>query len=102
LEGREGIVPHVDLKDHQEVDIAAVFDRHLEGEFELRDIEVVMGTMCADPYLLHVPTMTGGVGYEAVRSFYETYFIGRWPADTKSVRLSHTVGEDRLVDELLI
>jgi hypothetical protein len=39
-----------------------------------------MATMTDDPYLNHVPVMTGGIGYEQVRRFYGEVFIGHWPA----------------------
>ena len=46
--------------------------------------------------------MTGGPGTEAVRRFYETWFIGHWPEDIEITPVSRTVGEDRVVDELII
>jgi carboxymethylenebutenolidase len=46
--------------------------------------------------------MTGGYGREAVRRFYETWFIGRWPKDTALKRLSRTIGQDRVVDEVIV
>jgi len=52
--------------------------------------------------LLHLPTLTGGVGAAAVRRFYSRYFIGKWPADTKVVPVSRTVGRDQVVDELIV
>jgi carboxymethylenebutenolidase len=52
--------------------------------------------------MTHVPTMTGGSGRDAVRRFYETWFIGRWPDDTVVTPISRTVGEDQIVDEVMI
>jgi carboxymethylenebutenolidase len=83
-------------------DLGAVLDKHLAGEFESRDIEATMATMSADPYLDHVPVMTGGVGRDEVRRFYEHHFIGRWPADTTVESVSRTVGDSRVVDELIL
>ena len=62
--------------------LGAVFDAHTEAEFKTRDIEATMATMGEAPHVTHVPTMTGGAGREAVRRFYETWFIGHWPEDT--------------------
>ncbi|HEX5387127.1 MAG TPA: ester cyclase, partial [Gemmatimonadales bacterium] len=45
--------------------------------------------------------MTGGVGAQQVRDFYLRYFIGRHPPDATLVPLTRTVGESRIVDELL-
>ena len=53
-------------------------------------------------HVTHVPVMTGGHGADAVRSFYETWFIGHWPEDAKITLVSRTVGESQLVDELIL
>jgi hypothetical protein len=82
-------------------DLGAVFDEHIAAEFQLQDVDATMSTMTDDPYLDHVPVMTGGVGREEVRHFYANHFIGKWPPDTAVVPLSRTVGESRVVDELI-
>ena len=82
--------------------LGAMFDAHTAAEFETRDIEATMATMGEAPHLTHVPVMTGGSGREAVRSFYETWFIGRWPKDTKIIPVSRTVGEHSVVDEIIV
>jgi carboxymethylenebutenolidase len=46
--------------------------------------------------------MTGGNGYEAVRRFYETWFIGHWPKDTSITRISRTADESHVVDEIVV
>ena len=61
-----------------------------------------MATMGETPHVTHVPVMTGGHGADAVRSFYETWFIGHWPEDAKITLVSRTVGESQLVDELIL
>jgi carboxymethylenebutenolidase len=83
-------------------DIGAVFDEHVAAEFVHLDLEATMATMTADPYVNHVPVMTGGVGAEAVRSFYGQHFIGKWPADVSITPVSRTVGENQVVDELVL
>jgi carboxymethylenebutenolidase len=83
-------------------DLGAVFDDHVRAEFVDRDLDATMATMTEDPYLNHVPVMTGGVGREAVARFYQSYFIGHWPADTQVVRVSRTAGETQVVDELVL
>jgi carboxymethylenebutenolidase len=95
--------------DHEEVtrmeggaDIGAVFDEHVAAEFVHLDLEATMATMTDDPYVNHVPVMTGGVGFEAVRSFYGEHFIGKWPADVEITPVSRTVGADQVVDELVL
>jgi carboxymethylenebutenolidase len=79
-----------------------VFDAHTAAEFKTHDIEATMATMGGDPYVTHVPVMTGGHGTDAVRSFYETWFIGHWPEDVEITLVSRTVGESQLVDELIL
>ena len=82
--------------------LGAVFDAHTEAEFKTRDIEATMATIGPAPHVTHVPTMTGGAGREAVRRFYETWFIGRWPEDTVVTPISRTAGETQVVDEVMI
>ena len=60
--------------------LGEVFDAHTGAEFETRDIDATMATMSAMPSVTHVPVMTGGCGREAVRRFYETWFIALLPA----------------------
>jgi carboxymethylenebutenolidase len=83
-------------------DLAATFDAHVKAEFQDVDLEATMATMTDDPYVHHVPTITGGNGTAGVRDFYGHHFIGQWPDDTQTQQLSRTVGENRVVDELLI
>jgi carboxymethylenebutenolidase len=82
--------------------LGEVFDAHTAAEFQSRNIDATMATMGGTPHVTHVPTMTGGNGLDDVRAFYETWFIGKWPADTVVTPLSRTVGESGLVDELII
>jgi carboxymethylenebutenolidase len=82
--------------------MANVFDDHLAAEFVTRDVDATMATMTDDPYVNHVPVLTGGIGWQEVRRFYERIFIGHWPADAAMERISRTVGADRVVDELVL
>jgi len=83
-------------------DIATVFDDHVAAEFVDMDLDATMATMTEDPYVNHVPVMTGGVGFDGVRRFYEDHFIGKWPQDIEITPVSRTVGEDQVVDELVL
>lgn len=83
-------------------DLGAIFDEHVADEFVAKDVDATMSTMSQNPFVNHVPTMMGGVGRDAVRSFYATYFIGHWPEDTEITPVSRTVGTDRVVDEMVI
>ena len=82
--------------------LGEVFDAHVEAEFQTRDIEATMATMVAKPHVTHIPTMTGGHGHDDVRRFYETWFIGRWPEDLVVAEVSRTIGDARVVDEVIL
>ena len=83
-------------------ELAATFDAHVKAEFQDLDLEATMTTMTDDPYVHHVPTITGGNGTEGVRDFYGHHFIGQWPDDTQVEPISRTIGADQVVDELHI
>jgi carboxymethylenebutenolidase len=83
-------------------DLAGVFDDHVAAEFVDMDVDATMATMSADPYVYHLPSMTGGVGSENVRRFYGAHFIGKWPADVEITPVSRTVGDAQVVDELVL
>ena len=82
-------------------DLSALWDQHTFYEFGQRDVDATMATMVPEPYVNHVPTMTGGVGYRDLSRFYRYHFIPTTPADTRLIPISRTVGADRVVDEML-
>ena len=82
-------------------DLEALWDNHCRYEFETRDVDATMATMVDEPYVNHIPTMTGGVGQNNLKRFYKYHFIGGNPPDTALVVVSRTVGEDQVVDEML-
>jgi carboxymethylenebutenolidase len=82
-------------------DLAALWDAHCRLEFETRDVDATMATMVAEPYVNHIPTMTGGVGFEKLHDFYANHFIGVNPPDVELELVSRTVGESSLVDEFV-
>ena len=60
-----------------------------------------MKTMVAEPYVNHIPTMTGGVGHQQLAHFYRNHFVNSNPPDTRLIPISRTIGATQLVDELL-
>lgn len=82
--------------------LGAVFDKHVKCEFQDHDVDATMKTMVREPYVHHVPMMTGGIGYDSVYNFYKNHFVGKMPEDTKIERISRTVGKDQVVDELIL
>jgi carboxymethylenebutenolidase len=85
-----------------ERDLVALWEAHCRYEFETRDVDATMATMVAEPYVNHVPTMTGGVGHDELKRFYKYHFIGNNPPDFRLVPVSRTIGTDRIVDEFVV
>jgi carboxymethylenebutenolidase len=83
-------------------DLAGLWEAHCRYEFETRDVDATMSTMVAEPYVNHIPTMTGGVGHDKLREFYANHFIGVNPPDMELVPVSLTVGETSVVDEFIL
>jgi len=81
--------------------LSDLWDEHLKHEFATRDTEATLQTMVEDAYVNHVPVMTGGVGREQLREFYSVRFIPQMPPDTRTTLVSRTVGDDRLVEEMV-
>lgn len=78
-----------------------IWDEHTYYEFEARSVEKTMATMVPEPYVNHVPTLTGGIGRARLSHFYLNHFIFNNPDDTSLELISRTVGTDRIVDEFI-
>ncbi|MBW9107423.1 dienelactone hydrolase family protein [Paraburkholderia phenoliruptrix] len=91
---RREIGPHYNL--------SALWDKHCEHEFITRDVDATMATMVAEPYVNHIPTMTGGVGYRHLKRFYQHHFVHGNPPDMSSIPISRTVGATQVIDESLL
>jgi carboxymethylenebutenolidase len=89
-------------KNNEPSSLGAVFDKHIKYEFQDHDVDATMKTMVKEPYVHHVPMLTGGIGYDKVYNFYKNHFVGKMPDDTKVERISRTVGKDQVVDELIL
>ncbi|WP_321967900.1 dienelactone hydrolase family protein [Burkholderia cepacia] len=83
-------------------DLGALADHHFHLEFAARDPAETMRTMVSEPYVNHVPTMTGGTGYRELKRFYTHHFIHNNPADTAMTPISRVIGVDRMVDEFIL
>ena len=99
---KKNIKSYVSKQSSTTTNLAVVFDKHVNCEFEDKDVDATMKTMTKDPYVYHVPVLTGGTGYNEVHTFYSNNFVGKMPSDTKFVRISRTIGKDQVVDELII
>ncbi|KFX99815.1 hypothetical protein O988_03638 [Pseudogymnoascus sp. VKM F-3808] len=85
-----------------DVDLEGIWERHLAHEFVTRDAVSTIGTMTANPSVVHIPTLTGGVGQRELLRFYDKFFIPSNPANMRTTLLSRTVGSDKIIDEMLI
>ena len=82
--------------------LSDLWDEHMRSEFESQSVQDTLETMVEDePYVNHVPVLTGGVGLEEVRKFYSERFIPQQPPDAEIIPVSRTVGNDRVEDELI-
>ena len=81
--------------------LSDLWDEHVRYEFVTRDTTATLATMVPDAYVNHVPVMTGGSGREALAAFYAEEFIPQMPPDTEIVPVSRTIGDGRLVDEMI-
>ena len=84
-----------------EAEMIAQWEEHIGYEFSTRDASSTIATMVPDAYVNHIPVMTGGYGHEALRRFYQEDFISPMPADTSIQLVARTLGQDRLVDEII-
>jgi len=82
-------------------DINAIWNQHTNSEFVTNNPDVTMETMTPNPYVIHIPTLTGADGYNELKYFYATRFINKNPPDTNLVVVSHTVGKTTIVDEYI-
>ncbi|KAH8120281.1 hypothetical protein DFH11DRAFT_1873505 [Phellopilus nigrolimitatus] len=80
-----------------------IWGDHIYYEFAARDAPKTMATMVAVPYVNHIPTMTGGVGYDELARFYKYHFTSETvtPPDTEMITVSRTIGADRIIDEMI-
>ncbi len=78
-----------------------LFEEHIAAEFDAKSAIAALNTMVDEPYVNHVPVLTGGFGKEQLTHFYGTYFIPQLPPDVEFIPISRTVGRDRLVDEFV-
>jgi carboxymethylenebutenolidase len=83
-------------------DLAALWAAHCAQEFASKDAAATMATMTAEPYVNHVPTLTGGVGHAQLLHFYASRFIPCNPPDLALTRVSLTVGASSVVEELVL
>jgi carboxymethylenebutenolidase len=82
--------------------LIALWEEHVADEFQIKDPQATIDTMCEDAYVNHVPTLAGGYGRKDLLEFYSHDFIPVMPEDMKLIPVSRTVGENQLVDEMVV
>jgi carboxymethylenebutenolidase len=82
-------------------EMVEMWERHMDAEFKDVSIDATMATMTSEPFVNHVPVMTGGVGYSEVKHFYSNYFLPGHPADAQVSLVKRSVGKDTVIDELI-
>jgi carboxymethylenebutenolidase len=78
-----------------------LWEKHVRTEFDAHSADNAVGTMVANPLVKLIPVMTGGDGKNEVHQFYAEHFVSQIPADTEIVNVSRTIGQERLVEEMV-
>jgi carboxymethylenebutenolidase len=82
--------------------LASVWEQHLGAEFAAKSADQALTTMTAKPYVNEIPLMLGGLGRDRVRDFYANHFLSQLPPDMEIVPVSRTIGQGRVVEELIL
>ena len=82
--------------------ILAAWQQHTYAEFVLKDADAALATMAENPYVFMISSGVVRVGRAAVREFYADHFLPQIPPDLEITSLSQTVGDDRLVEEMIV
>src|SRR5262249_54002508 len=77
-------------------------DQHLASEFGAKSADEALATMTAEPHVNAVPLMVGARGRRELHDFYANHFLNQIPADLETVSVSRTIGQGRVVDELIL
>ena len=81
--------------------LSSAWDQHLASEFAAKSADQANATMSAEPYVNMVPIMIGARGRSQLRDFYANHFLSQIPPDMEMVTVSRTIGQGRVVDELV-
>jgi carboxymethylenebutenolidase len=82
--------------------LSSVWEKHVGAEFAAHSADQALETMTAAPYVLNVPLMIGGRGRQEVHDYYANHFVSQFPPDIELVTVSRTIGQDQLVDEMIM
>ena len=82
--------------------LSSTWDQHLASEFVAKSADQALATMAAEPYVNEVPLMIGARGRDKLHDFYANHFLSQIPPDMEMVPVSRTIGQGRVVDELVM
>jgi carboxymethylenebutenolidase len=86
--------------DHQTM--LATWQQHTYAEFVLKNPDAALATMTENPYVLLIPSGTGGVGRAGVHDFYAKQMLPNLPPDIEFIALSQIFSNDRIVEESVV
>jgi carboxymethylenebutenolidase len=81
--------------------LSSAWEQHLASEFNAKSADEALATMTAEPHVNLVPLMIGARGRAELRDFYANHFLNQIPPDMEMVTVSRTIGQGRVVDELV-
>jgi carboxymethylenebutenolidase len=85
-----------------ETTLSSAWDQHIASEFAAKSADEALATMTAEPHVNEVPLMIGARGRRELHDFYANHFLNQIPADMEMVAVSRTIGQGRVVDELIM
>jgi len=82
--------------------LSSAWDQHLASEFAAKSADQALATMTANPHVNVVPLMVGARGRTELHDFYANHFLNQIPPDMETVPVSRTIGQGRVVDEMIM
>ena len=82
--------------------LSNAWDQHLASEFTAKSADQALATMGAEPHVNLVPLMVGARGRAELHDFYANHFLNQIPPDVEMLTVSRTIGQGRVVDELIM
>ena len=77
-----------------------LWEEHTKCEFSTCNVDDTMATMTADPYVNHVPVLTGGWDARTCRNFTPAFHPENAARHRNGPDFTHC-GQDQIVDELI-
>jgi carboxymethylenebutenolidase len=77
------------------------WEEHIRTEFNAQSADEAIATIVMNPLVNQMPLMIGGNGKGELYQFYAKCFLPQIPPDTEMVPVSRTIGQGRLVEEIV-